>query len=189
MNIGGNMKDKSSTAYSEELDFVSAGRLLETEEKLTHLLREAGRYLHPGPREKVSQKEILSLLYRHPGLTQKVLSEKLHKTPAAVSEILRKLDRAGLVERTPNENDRRVFDLNLTEKGKQSILEYEQERNQDNDLYGILSETELNDLYQLLDKLIGFWHETRKVHEPAPPKGPHPKPPKPPKMPDPKRKN
>lgn len=56
----------------------------------------------------------------HPN--QKMLAECLKITPATLSVRLQRLEKAGFIEKVPNENDKRNFTLHTTEKGKQTIL-------------------------------------------------------------------
>lgn len=144
------------------------------EPELTHLLREAGRFLHPGPKDKISQKEILMAIKNEKEITQKLLAEKLHKSPAAVSEIVRKLVAAKMIKRVPNQQDRRAFDLELTEKGIEIAQEFEKERPaKEEDMYSILTEEEKENLTSILKKLINYWRETKELPKPPiPPKGP-----------------
>lgn len=144
------------------------------EPELTHLLREAGRFLHPGPKDKLSQKEILMIIKNEKEITQRLLADKLHKSPAAISEIVRKLNTSKLVKRIPNKNDRRVFDLELTEKGQKIAQEFEKEHpKMEEDMYSILTGEEREELTRLLKKLITNWRETRELPKPpVPPKAP-----------------
>lgn len=56
----------------------------------------------------------------HPN--QKMLAERLKITPATLSVRLQRLEKAGFIEKIPNENDKRNFTLHITDKGKQTIL-------------------------------------------------------------------
>ena len=50
-------------------------------------------------------------------MTQRKLTERLGVQPASASEVLAKLETAGMIVRTPSEMDRRTVDVALTEAG------------------------------------------------------------------------
>ena len=52
-----------------------------------------------------------------PGITQGQLAERLQVAPATVAVSLRRMEAAGLIRRTADEEDRRVVRLTLTEQG------------------------------------------------------------------------
>ena len=66
---------------------------------------------------KGSQKRILMILKENPGITQRELTRHLGIQPGSASEVLGKLESAGLIRRTPSEIDRRTTDITLTEAG------------------------------------------------------------------------
>ena len=61
---------------------------------------------------------ILSAIAENPGVTVSRLSETLSVHISTVSNMLDKLAKAGLVERLRSEDDRRVVNLQLTDKGR-----------------------------------------------------------------------
>lgn len=63
------------------------------------------------------QGRILALLKLQPGISQSELAYLLGMRPQSVGELLAKLEKAGLVERTPSETDKRVLHVKLTEAG------------------------------------------------------------------------
>ena len=69
------------------------------------------------------QPKILSFLYYNDGCIQKVLAENCHIEAATVTSILSNMERDGLIYRVRNEKDRRVFNVFITEKGKELKLE------------------------------------------------------------------
>lgn len=72
----------------------------------------AGRGAHPG------QAAALWVLSRKQGISQRDLAERLHVTPPAVTGILQKMERAGLVERTTDAADQRMTRIAMTGEGK-----------------------------------------------------------------------
>ncbi|MEN6429893.1 MAG: MarR family transcriptional regulator [Coriobacteriales bacterium] len=72
----------------------------------------AERGTHPG------QGACLFVLEKHPGLSQRELAEYLHVSAPAVTSMLQKMEKAGLVERTTDPADQRLTRLSITETGR-----------------------------------------------------------------------
>lgn len=72
----------------------------------------SGQGIHSG------QAPMLFAIFRENGLSQKMLGEKMHLRPASVTIMLKRLMRAGLVDKNPDAKDLRVFRVFLTEKGE-----------------------------------------------------------------------
>ncbi|MBQ9663575.1 MAG: MarR family transcriptional regulator [Oscillospiraceae bacterium] len=128
--------------------------LLNTEEKLAVQLRELGHMSRHHLESKGGQGRILSILAQEGVMTQRVLTEKLGIQSGSASEVIGKLERAGLVERSENENDRRTSDVCLTELGRAQSAEATRERP---DLFSALNEEEKLQLLTLLEKLSTDW--------------------------------
>lgn len=54
-----------------------------------------------------------------PGITASELAKKWDKTPAAISQTIRKLEEEGVVRREISKENRRFYNLYLTDKGKE----------------------------------------------------------------------
>ena len=67
------------------------------------------------------QAGILGVLGRESGLSQQALADVLGMFPSRLVAVLDDLERAGLVERRPHPNDRRVSALYLTATGKKTL--------------------------------------------------------------------
>ena len=77
----------------------------------THkLLEKIGVY--PG------QPPLLFILGKKDGQSQRELAEKLHIKAATLTIMLKRMEKAKLIERRPDENDQRVSRVYLTEQGK-----------------------------------------------------------------------
>lgn len=63
-----------------------------------------------------SQWQILAHLSRNEGMRQIQLAETLELQPISVARLIDRMQTAGWVERKPDPNDRRAFQLYLTEK-------------------------------------------------------------------------
>ena len=68
-----------------------------------------------------SQHRLLMILFHHPNISQVEISRKLEISPAAVAVSLKKLERAGCIERTVAKQDNRIHEIVLTEKGNHIV--------------------------------------------------------------------
>lgn len=115
------------------------------------------RMLYEG---KASQKRILIILNESGTLTQKELTERLGIQPGSASEILSKLENAGLIVRTQNETDRRTTDITLTDAGSKLAMEAaEQRRKRHEEMFFCLTSEEKTTLISLLEKINTDWRD------------------------------
>ncbi len=63
------------------------------------------------------QPPILKFLSEHPGASQNEIAEFLNVSPASIATSVKRMEKSGLIERSPDEKDARKNTLNLTEKG------------------------------------------------------------------------
>lgn len=118
---------------------------------LSHVMR----FLYEG---KASQKRILIILNESETMTQRELTERLGIQPGSASEILSKLENAGLIIRTPNETDRRTTDIRLTESGGRLAQEaFTQRQRRHEEMFSCLEEEEKLELLSLLEKVCVDW--------------------------------
>lgn len=68
--------------------------------------------LYPG------QPKFLALIKANEGVTQKELAQKHFVTPATITGVLNKLEANKYVYRVPDENDKRIMRVYLTEEGR-----------------------------------------------------------------------
>lgn len=131
---------------------------MEMDKKLILNLRDLGhviRFLYEG---KGSQKRILIILYEAGGMTQRELTERLGIQPGSASEVIGKLESAGLILRKPSENDRRTVDIRLTPSGEIKAREASmQRRKRHQEMFSCLSEEEKDMLLRLAEKLNADW--------------------------------
>lgn len=128
------------------------------EEKLLHNLRNAGHMIRNLSEGRASQKRILVLLNKSGVVTQRALTKTLHVQSASSSEILTKMEEAGLILRTPNEEDRRTMDISLTEAGRNEAEAAAKEiAALRKEMFTCLNEEEKTILLSLLEKLNGEW--------------------------------
>lgn len=123
--------------------------------KLFALLGKLGRIGYGGFTGKSSQNRILHILSNSECMTQRELTERLGIQPGSVSEVIKKLESAGLIVRRSNSEDRRTVDILLTDAGKARLAET---RSQSDHLpFDALSEEEKQQLLTLLEKLVQHW--------------------------------
>lgn len=131
---------------------------LNTDDKLIINLRDLGhiiRFLFEG---KGSQKRILIILNEEGNITQRELTSRLGVQPGSASEVIGKLESAGLIERTTSVNDRRTVDIKLTEKGKIKAEEaVRQRKNRHEEMFSALTDEEKDTLLFLAEKLNTDW--------------------------------
>lgn len=121
-------------------------------------LRDIGhviRFLYEG---KGSQKQILITLYEKGSITQQELTERLQIQPGSVSEVIKKLEKAQLIRRTPHDSDRRTTDIILTSKGYLQAKEaLDQRKQRHQDMFSCLSDEEKQTLLKLTQKINDDW--------------------------------
>lgn len=121
-------------------------------------LRDLGhmiRFLFEG---RGSQKRILIILLETGGMTQRELTERLGIQPGSASEVIGKLESAGLILRVQNPEDRRTTDILLTEAGRIQAAEAARQRqSRHQEMFSCLSPEEKETLLALAEKLNADW--------------------------------
>ena len=64
------------------------------------------------------QPPVLFALWEQEGLTHTELAERLENTPATITKMLQRMEKAGFVQRRPDANDQRVSRVYLTQVGR-----------------------------------------------------------------------
>ena len=132
-------------------------------DKLVMNLRDISHLMRRQYEGKASQKRILIILHESGTLTQKELTERMGIRPGSASEILSKLEYAGLIARSIHEADRRIIDIQLTDIGRQLAAEAsEQRQKRHQEMFSCLSAEEQQTLLSLLEKIHADW-ESRFV--------------------------
>lgn len=68
--------------------------------------------LYPG------QARCLWIAYRHPGISQRELADRLHVARPTITVMLQKMERAGVIVRRADEEDQRLTRIYLTDEGR-----------------------------------------------------------------------
>lgn len=128
------------------------------DEKLTVNIRGLGhtlRFMHEG---KGCQRRILSILNEDGATTQRELTARLGIQPGSASEVISKLENAGLIVRGQNADDRRTVDISLTEEGRRQAAEIiGQKARRREEMFSCLDNDEKRELLSLLEKLHTDW--------------------------------
>ncbi len=100
------------------------------------------------------QPEILNYLLIHGDCSQREIAEHLGVSPASIATSIKRMCKAGFVERDEDKNDRRVNRLKLTEKG----IEAQKEcmticKNVDKEMFSGFSQEEINAFSHMLERI------------------------------------
>ena len=133
-------------------------RAADINDKLIINFRDIGhtmRFLYEG---KGSQDRILIVLLETGRITQRELTKRLGIQPGSASEVIAKLEHAGLIARTPNGEDRRTTDVFLTDAGRaRAAIASEQRLNRHEQMFSCLSAGEKEQLLALLERVNDDW--------------------------------
>ncbi len=105
------------------------------------------------------QGRILSILKMKPEISQKELTYLLDMSKQSLAELLSKLEKSGYITREPSEEDRRVSNIKLTEKGAAAADEMEDETKDMADLLDCLADEEVNTLNEYLKRIMEHYDE------------------------------
>ena len=97
---------------------------------------------------------VLSILKERPEISRKELEGQLNISRQALNELLGKLEKGGLVVRTPSETDRRVMMIRLTEKGRVAAVESDEGIHPLTGLLSCLNEEEKASFSDYLDRIL-----------------------------------
>ena len=101
-----------------------------------------------------AQAGCLRIIGKHESITQRDLGEALQVSPAALTTMLQRIERQGLIERWPDEIDQRLMRIKLTDDGKSLTAKFrEAHREYIDATITPLSEQDRRELSRLLDLL------------------------------------
>lgn len=134
--------------------------ILDKDNQLIWNFRDIAHTMRQTSEGKGGQKRVLIILRESGSMTQKELTDRLGVQPGSVSEVLGKLEAAGLIRRVPNGTDRRTTDICLTEAGEVAAQEaYTQRRQRHQLMFSSLTDQEKDQLLLLLEKLNADWEQ------------------------------
>lgn len=124
--------------------FMHIGKLLN--DRLRNALGERG--VHFG------QARILTALLAHGTLTQREIGRGLHIKPATVTNLVKKMEMSGLIDRRRDPEDDRIINVTLTSKGKEAANFTEKVIEQvENDIRSEFSQQEVEILRNSLETI------------------------------------
>lgn len=127
---------------------------LQLERELAARLRVCGHFLYYQTGGKAGQRRILVMLLKRGNLTQKELQDALEVSPAALSEILGKMEEASLIERKKSADDKRQMKLSLLLEGLNMANKAHEHYNRTlSGMFECLSEEEKIKLGEILSKV------------------------------------
>ena len=132
-----------------ERDAAAAMHRLELLRKI-RVHRMMGRLaLYPG------QPRMMEFIHAHPGCTQRDVAQALDITQASAAASLKRLEKAGLVQRLQDKLDSRRNCLTLTEKGLSRMLAGRSGMEQmDKEMFKDLTDEEMHSFKALCDKMF-----------------------------------
>lgn len=134
---------------------------------LLHVLYQCSHRLHASGKYRGQGGLLLELLEKGT-LTQRELIENTGRSSATLSEQLEGMDKAGYINRSRNQRDRRNIDVSLTPLGRQTALEVKASRiDRAHRLLQSLDEDEKWQLYTLLNKMMSSWENGSSESEAA----------------------
>jgi len=108
---------------------------------------------------------ILGVLRKSGGLSQQGLAEVLHMHPSGLVAIIDELEERGLVKRQDSLDDRRTYELHLTEKGQATLHDIGRAGQEHNEsLCATLSQREREQLTGFLQRIADEQGLTPGVH-------------------------
>lgn len=103
---------------------------------------------------RAGQGRLLGILLENDGITQRELQDMVFVRSGSLSEVLGKLEGAGLVERRPSMEDRRMMRVFLTERGTREARDCADRRTQAMDgLFDCLTAGEKEQLFALISRV------------------------------------
>lgn len=129
--------------------------------KILALLGYCGHYMHFHGGGRSGQAPILCTFAKAGGtLSQQELGMRFDLKPGSLSELLSKLEAAGLIERTRNPSDRRQLFVKLTEEGAAKAGQDQGDRLRfRRHAFEVLTTEEQEQLISALEKVRDHWKE------------------------------
>lgn len=129
--------------------------------RLLNGLGYCGHYMHFHGGGRSGRAPIICLIAKHDGqMSQQELGSYFELKPGSLSEILTKIEAAGLIERTRNPEDRRQLFIRLTEAGQAEAAREQAARiNFRREAFSCLTLQEQEELAVMLEKIRICWED------------------------------
>lgn len=119
-----------------------------------HKLQKQSRDNDVRPNVRKGQSRCLYMIKMAGEINQRRLAEILNIRPTSLSETIKRLEEKGMINRTPDENDKRTYVVSLTKKGD---AEMEQIRrsyaSEHKEWLDVLTDEELDTFFEILTKI------------------------------------
>ncbi len=133
--------------------------------QLWGLMRRCWHRQHHWNPINMSQNRLLLILRNEGPMKQRELMEHMHIQAGSLSEIIAKVEQSGYIERTRCENDKRNFELRLTDAGRERATVFERERNElATELFSVLDDQQKDALFDILETLRKHWGKLSDHH-------------------------
>ncbi|NMC84532.1 MAG: MarR family transcriptional regulator [Anaerolineaceae bacterium] len=100
------------------------------------------------------QPPVLFEVAAHEGMTQNELAARLEVTPATMTNLLRRIEEAGLISRCRDEQDQRSSRVHLTDLGREKLAQSESLLDRmDETAFAGFSESEQDTFYRFLERV------------------------------------
>jgi DNA-binding MarR family transcriptional regulator len=97
---------------------------------------------------------LLAVLWENEGITHSELARRMHVSPATVTNMIKRMEKGGLLERRPDDEDQRVSHVHLTDAGRAIRARVDQRwREVETQVFGSFSEEEQARLRALLERV------------------------------------
>ncbi|MBI5460228.1 MarR family winged helix-turn-helix transcriptional regulator [Methanobacterium sp.] len=111
------------------------------------------RRLHQG-KIPHSYYHVLKILDKHGDLPMSEIGRKVHISKSNMTSLIDKLVENGLTERLPDQNDRRVINISITNKGKDILRDWRKYSNNEiKKSLSVLSEEDLEKFYESVENI------------------------------------
>ncbi|MHC6178652.1 MarR family winged helix-turn-helix transcriptional regulator [Clostridium sp. JNZ X4-2] len=125
---------------------------------LHRLNRQMHRTAHGGIHSKGGfhhgQANLLTLILKNDGASQRILAEQLDVRPSSMTEMLSKMEQSGLITRKQGKDDQRVMHIYLTEEGRKAAKEIIENTNAFTEsIFSALTEIEKEQMLAITEKL------------------------------------
>ncbi|MDR3299540.1 MAG: MarR family transcriptional regulator [Candidatus Accumulibacter sp.] len=125
-----------------------------------------GRHEVPEGQTRHAQDRILSILAERESMSQRELLEMLHIRSASLSELVIKLEKHGHIARQRDAKDKRGFLLRLIDSGRAALSAHQRRHTESAaNFFSVLTETERNTLFALLNRLLAAWEADEAARE------------------------
>lgn len=130
-------------------------------------MRFCGHILYHRYPISMSQNRILLMLKREGPLKQKEILERLNIKPGSLSEIVSKVEAGGFVIRRKCKDDKRSFELILTEAGLTRANAFENELDEmAKEIFSSLEDVDKKELFRILGILEDKWVKVFEIKQP-----------------------